>query len=47
MSMSGEDIIKNLKQIQQLLDEHETPAIAKMRIGFLIDDIMLYRNQSL
>jgi len=46
MSMSGEEIIKNLKQIQKLIDE-DAPVIAKMRIGFLIDDIMLYRKQSL
>ena len=44
--MSGEEIIKNLKQIQQLLEE-DSNYVAKMRIGFLIDDIMLYRKQSL
>lgn len=46
MRLSEEEIIKNLRQIQTLIDE-DAPAIAKMRIGFLIDDIMLYRKQSL
>ena len=44
--MQGEEIIKNLKQIKQLIKE-EAPQIAMMRIDFLIDDIYLYKKNSL
>jgi len=42
----GEEIIKNLKQIKKLIKE-EAPQIAMMRIDFLIDDIYLYKKNSL
>ena len=44
--MQGEEIIKNLKQIQQLIKE-DAPQIAMMRIQFLIEDIAMYKKQSL
>jgi len=44
--MQGEEIIKNLEQIKQLIKE-DAPQIAMMRIDFLIDDIYLYRKQCL
>lgn len=44
--MQGEEIIKNLEQIKQLIKE-DAPQIAMMRIDFLIDDIFLYRKQCL
>jgi len=44
--MQGEEIIKNLKQIKQLIKE-EAPQIAMMRIDFLIDDIYMYKKNSL
>jgi hypothetical protein len=44
--MQGEEIIKNLKQIKKLIKE-EAPQIAMMRIDFLIDDIYLYKKNSL
>ena len=44
--MQGEEIIKNLKQIKELIKE-EAPQIAMLRIDFLIDDIYMYRKQSL
>ena len=36
--MKKDEIIKNLKQIKQLIDE-EAPIIASNRISFLITDI--------
>jgi hypothetical protein len=44
--MQGEEIIKNLKQIKQLIKE-EAPQIAMMRIDFLIEDIVMYKKSSL
>ena len=44
--MQGEEIIKNLKQIKELIKE-EAPQIAMMRIDFLIDDIFMYKKNSL
>lgn len=44
--MQGEEIIKNLKQIKQLIKE-DAPQIAMMRIDFLIDDIFMYKKNSL
>jgi len=44
--MQGEEIIKNLKQIQQLIKE-DAPQIAMMRIQFLIEDISMYKKSSL
>ena len=44
--MQGEEIIKNLKQIQQLIKE-DAPQIAMMRIQFLIEDIVMYKKSSL
>ena len=44
--MEGEEIIKNLKQIKQLIKE-DAPQIAMMRIDFLIDDIFMYKKNSL
>jgi len=44
--MQGEEIIKNLKQIQQLIKE-DALQIAMMRIQFLIEDITMYKKQSL
>ena len=36
--MNKPNIVKNLKQIKQLLEE-DAPMIAKERVGFLINDI--------
>ena len=44
--MQGEEIIKQLKQIKQLIKE-DAPQIAMMRIDFLIDDIFMYKKNSL
>jgi len=44
--MGGEEIIKNLKQIIKLIDS-DCPEMAKLRIGYLIDDIYMYKNNSL
>lgn len=44
--MQGEEIIKQLKQIKQLIKE-EAPQIAMMRIDFLIDDIFMYKKNCL
>jgi hypothetical protein len=44
--MQGEEIIKNLKQIKELIKE-EAPQIAMLRIDFLIEDIYMYKKQSL
>jgi hypothetical protein len=44
--MQGEEIIKQLKQIKKLIKE-EAPQIAMMRIDFLIDDIFMYKKNSL
>jgi len=43
--MQGEEIIKNLKQIKELIKE--APQLAMLRIDFLIDDIYMYKKQSL
>ena len=42
--MQGEEIIKNLEQIKQLIKE-DAPQIAMMRIDFLIDDIFMYKKK--
>ena len=44
--MGGEEIIKSLRQIIELIDS-ECPEMAKLRIGYLIDDIYMYKNNSL
>ena len=44
--MNGEEIIDRLKKIKQLIKE-EAPQIAMMRIDFLIDDIFMYKKNSL
>lgn len=44
--MQGEEIIKQLKQIKKLIKE-EAPQIAMMRIDLLIDDIFMYKKNSL
>ncbi len=44
--MQGEEIIKQLKQIKQLIKE-DAPQIAMMRIEFLIDDIFMYKKNCL
>ena len=44
--MQGEEIIKQLKQIKQLIKE-DAPQIAMMRIDFLIDDIFMYKKNCL
>lgn len=44
--MQGEEIIKNLEQIKQLIKE-DAPQIAMMRIDFLIDDIFMYKKNCL
>ena len=41
--MDGNEIIKNLRQIKELLDD-DCPEMAKLRIGYLIDDIFMYKN---
>lgn len=45
-NMQGEEIIKQLKQIKQLIKE-DAPQIAMMRIEFLIDDIFMYKKNCL
>ena len=44
--MSGEEIIKNLKQIKELIDS-DCPKIAGERINYLIDDIYMFKSNSL
>ena len=44
--MGGEEIIKSLRQIIELIDR-DCPEMAKLRIGYLIDDIYMYKNNSL
>ena len=44
--MQGEEIIKNLKQIKELIKE-DAPQIAMMRINYLIDDIFMYKKNCL
>ena len=44
--MSGEEIIKNLKQIKELID-NDCPRMASERINYLIDDIFMYKTNSL
>lgn len=44
--MSGEEIIKNLKQINELIND-DCPKMASERINWLIDDIYMFKNNSL
>jgi len=44
--MSGEEIIKNLKQIKELIDD-DCPKMASKRINWLIDDIYMYKQHVL
>ncbi len=44
--MDGNEIIKNLKQIIELIDS-DCPLMAKERINYLIDDIYMYKNNVL
>jgi hypothetical protein len=44
--MQGEEIIKNLKQIKELIKE-EAPQIAMLRIDFLIEDIYVEKYDDL
>ena len=44
--MDGNEIIKNLRQIKELIDD-DCPEMAKLRIGYLIDDIFMYINNVL
>jgi len=44
--MSGEEIIKNLKQIKELIDD-DCPKMAGERINWLIDDIYMYKQHVL
>jgi hypothetical protein len=44
--MSGEEIIKNLKQIKELVNS-DCPIMANKRIDYLIDDIFMYKTNSL
>ena len=43
--MSGEEIIKTLVVIEGLIDDH--PSVAKQNLNNLIDDIYMFRNNSL
>lgn len=44
--MSGEEIIEKLKQIKELIND-DCPKIAIERIDYLIDDIFMYKTNSL
>ena len=44
--MDGNEIIDNLKKIIELIDD-DCPEMAKLRIGYLIDDIFMYKNNCL
>ncbi len=44
--MSGEEIIKRLKEIKPLIWNIE-PKKANQQIDYLIDDIFMYKNNSL
>ena len=44
--MDGNEIIKNLKQIIELIDS-DCPLMAEERINYLIDDIYMYKNNVL
>ena len=46
VNMSGEEIIKNLKQIKELVND-DCPKMASSRIDWLIDDIYMYKNNCL
>ena len=43
--MSGEEIIETLMVIEGLIDDQ--PTITKQKLNYLIDDIFMYRNNSL
>ncbi len=43
--MSGEEIIKTLKVIEGLIDNH--PSVAKQKLNYLIDDIYMFKTNSL
>ena len=43
--MSGEEIIETLVVIEGLIDDH--PSVAKQKLNYLIDDIYMFRNNSL
>jgi hypothetical protein len=44
--MSGEEIIEKLKQIKELVND-DCPKMASERIDYLIDDIFMYKTNSL
>jgi len=44
--MSGEEIIKRLKKVKTLIKENDTKQ-AQLNINYIIDDIFLYRKNSL
>ncbi len=43
--MSGEEIIKTLVVIEGLIDDH--PSVAKQKLNYLVDDIFMFKNNSL
>ena len=43
--MSGEEIIETLMVIEGLIDDQ--PTIAKQKLNYLIDDLFMYRSNSL
>lgn len=44
--MSGEEIIKRLKKVKTLISKDDIKQ-AQLDINYIIDDIFLYRNNSL
>lgn len=44
--MGGDEIIKSLKQIIELID-NDSHVMAKQQINYLIDDIYMYKNNVL
>ena len=44
--MSGQEIIDRLKKIKKLIDDNNTKQ-AQLNINYIIDDIYLYKNNSL
>ncbi|MDA7492448.1 hypothetical protein N8445_00615 [bacterium] len=44
--MSGEEIIERLKKVKTLIKKNDTKQ-AQLNINYIIDDIFLYRKNSL
>ncbi len=44
--MSGEEIIKRLKTVKELINNNDLKN-AQLKINYIIDDIFMYKNNSL